>query len=284
MNLLEGLEKFGLDKMDTEHIFEEEKKEEETAQPKPEVQEVVHSEKEFLLEKSIRCPVCDFVFKTKMVKTGRVKRLEPDFDLRPRFQYIDTNKYDVSSCPKCGYTAMNRYFAHLSAGQIKMINEGVRRKFKQTNLVEPGEYSYEEAIERYKLALYNTIVKKGKASEKAFECLKISWLYRGKVEELMASSDKDAKAIEENQKDERLYYEQAYDGFLKAIASEPFPMCGMEESTINLLVGSIAFQLEKYDVASRFVAMVLTSHAAGRSAKERAMDLKESIIKKLHNA
>ena len=71
MNLLEGLEKFGLDKMDTEHIFEEEKKEEETAQPKPEVQEVVHSEKEFLLEKSIRCPVCDFVFKTKMVKTGR---------------------------------------------------------------------------------------------------------------------------------------------------------------------------------------------------------------------
>ena len=92
------------------------------------------------------------------------------------------------------------------------------------------------------------------------------------------------KAIEENQKDERLYYEQAYDGFLKAIASETFPMCGMEESTINLLVGSIAFQLEKYDVASRFVALVLTSHAAGRSAKERAMDLKESIIKKLHNA
>ena len=29
MNLLDGLEKFGLDKMDTEHIFEEEKKEEE---------------------------------------------------------------------------------------------------------------------------------------------------------------------------------------------------------------------------------------------------------------
>ena len=75
MNLLEGLEKFGLDKMDTEHIFEEEKKEEETAQPKPEVQEVVHSEKEFLLEKSIRCPVCDFVFKTKMVKTGRASSL-----------------------------------------------------------------------------------------------------------------------------------------------------------------------------------------------------------------
>ena len=42
-------------------------------------------------------------------------------------------------------------------------------------------YSYEKAIERYKLALYNTLVKKGKNSEKAYECLKISWLYRGDV-------------------------------------------------------------------------------------------------------
>lgn len=283
MNLLEGLEKFGLDHMDTEHIFEDEKKEE-AAPEKPVAREEVHSEKEFLLEKSIRCPICDLVFKTKMVKTGRVKRLEPDFDLRPRFQYIDTNKYDVSSCPKCGYTAMNRYFSHLSSGQIKMIDEGVRRKFKQTNLVEPEEYTYDEAIERYKLALYNTLVKKGKASEKAFECLKISWLYRGMVEELMASTDRDAKAIEESQKEELLYYTQAYDGFLKAIASETFPMCGMEESTINLLVASIAFKLKKYDIASRFVSLVLTSHAAGRSAKERAMDLKEEIIKQLHNA
>lgn len=283
MNLLEGLEKFGLDRMDTEHIFDEEKKEEVVA-VQPVVQKEVHTEKEFLLEKSIRCPVCDQVFKTKMVKTGRVKRLEPDFDLRPRFQYIDTNKYDVSSCPKCGYTAMNRYFSHLSSGQIKMIDEGVRQKFKPSAQTETEEYTYDDAIERYKLALYNTLVKKGKASEKAFECLKISWLYRGKVEELMASSGENSEAVTECQKEEKLYYEQAYDGFIKAIASESFPMCGMEESTINLLVASMAFKLEKYDIASRFVSLVLTSHAAGRSAKERAMDLKESIIKKLHNA
>lgn len=284
MNLLEGLEKFGLDHMDTEHLFEDEKKEAAPEEAKAEVKEIVHTEKEFLLEKSIRCPVCDTVFRTKMVKTGRVKRLEPDFDLRPRFQYIDTNKYDVASCPKCGYTAMHRYFSHLSSGQIKMIDEGVRRKYKPVKQEEPEEYTYDDAIERYKLALYNTLVKKGKSSEKAFECLKMSWLYRGKVEELMASEQRDAEAIKESQKEEKLYYEQAYEGFIKAIASESFPMCGMEESTINLLVASMAFKLEKYDIASRFVSLVLTSHAAGRSAKERAMDLKETIIKQLHNA
>lgn len=160
--------------------------------------EPVHSETEFLLDKSIRCPVCDNVFRTRMVKTGRVKRMEPDFDLRPRFQYIDTNKYDVSSCPQCGYTAMNRYFTHLSTGQVKMIEEGVCHKFKgqKQPKEEPMEpYSYEKAIERYKLALYNTLVKKGKNSEKAYECLKISWLYRGWIEELSKAKRKMKKHL-----------------------------------------------------------------------------------------
>ena len=166
--------------------------------------------------------------------------MEPDFDLRPRFQYIDTNKYDVSSCPQCGYTAMNRYFTHLSTGQVKMIEEGVCHKFKgqKQPKEEPMEpYSYEKAIERYKLALYN---------------------------------------------EEATYYEQAYEGFLKAIASENFPMCGMEESTVNLLMANIAYKLGKVDIASRFISMILTSQAASRVAKDRAMLLKEEIIAKLH--
>ena len=65
-------------------------------------EEKVIPEEEFLLAKTVRCKVCDQVFKTKVVKNGRVKRLEPDQDLRPRFQYIDTLKYDVTSCPNCG--------------------------------------------------------------------------------------------------------------------------------------------------------------------------------------
>lgn len=69
---------------------------------------------------------------------------------------------------------------------------------------------------------------------------------------------------------------------MKAIASENFPMCGMEESTVNLLMANMAFRLEKYDIASRFVSMILTSHVASRPAKDRAMNLKEEIIQKLH--
>ena len=46
--------------------------------------------------------------------------------------YIDTLKYDVASCPNCGYTAMNRYFEHLSSVQIKLIKEKICANFKPT--------------------------------------------------------------------------------------------------------------------------------------------------------
>ena len=74
------MEKFGLGQVDTKDLFEDEKKDTEDVK-KEEVQEKkepVHTEEEFLLDKNVRCPVCDHVFRTRVVKTGRVKRLEPD--------------------------------------------------------------------------------------------------------------------------------------------------------------------------------------------------------------
>lgn len=286
MGLLSGLEKFGLEQMDTTNLFEDEKK------PKAEQQgqadapkEEKHLETEFLLLKSIRCPVCDHVFRTRLVKTGRVKRLEPDFDLRPRFAYIDTNKYDVSSCPKCGYTAINRYFSHITSGQVKLIDQGVHSKFKANTLVNAEDvleaYTYEEAIEYCKLALYCTMVKRGSTSEKAYECLKLSWLYRGWREKLESEGTNDRELLSNVKEEEDAYYKQAYEGFMKAIASESFPMCGMEESTVNILA-NMAFKLEKYDASSKLVSAILASRVASRSVKDRAMTLKEEIIKKLH--
>ena len=212
MNLLSGLEKFGLKQLEIEQLFEDKKKEERQGAAQDQQKPEEHTEEEFLLDKSVSCPVCEFSFKTRVVKNGRLRRQESDTDLRPKFQYIDTIKYDVCSCPKCGYTAMNRYFSSLSSGQIKMIEEGVHRQFQPADVItdEPMRpYSYEEAIERYKLALYSTVVKKGKASEKAYECLKIAWLYRGWQEDMAASGLKDEQKEEDLHKEEMIYYEQA---------------------------------------------------------------------------
>ena len=103
-NLLSGLGKFGIDEGAANNLFEDANVttkqnadgsiSKEIAPPK---------EEDFLLLKAVRCPICDGTFRTIQIKSGRAKRKEPDMDLRPRFEYIDTNKYDITSCPKCGF-------------------------------------------------------------------------------------------------------------------------------------------------------------------------------------
>ena len=242
-----------------------------------EVVEVIPTEDEFLLEKGIRCAVCDKGFKAKMIKNGRIKRLEPDADLRPKFQYIDTIKYDVVSCPNCGYTAMNRYFDHLSSVQVKLIKEQICANFKPTG-EEPAVFDYDFAIGRYKLALYTTMIKKGKTSEKAYTCLKIAWLFRGKAESLDNADPAYEATLKACKEQEEMFYQQAYEGFMKAVSSEMFPMCGMDQNTVDYLLAYMSAHFKRYDVASKCISNILGSPSAQNKTKERARDLKEKIV------
>lgn len=281
MNLFSGLEKFGLNPTESMNLFEEETKESAKKAEGEKVEEKLPSEEEFILEKSVRCKVCDTVFKTKMIKNGRVKRMEPDKDLRPRFQYIDTLKYDITSCPSCGYTAMNRYFDQVSSAQAKLIRENISAQFHKSEEPDTPVYSYDEAIDRYKLALVNTMVKKGKDSEKAYTCLKIAWLLRGKGETMPESTPEEKQLKAECKKEEDAFYQQAFEGFMKATAKEMYPMCGMEQSTVDYLISYMAYYFGKYEIASKFLASVLTSAAASRRMKDMALELKELIIAQL---
>ncbi|MBP7319944.1 MAG: DUF2225 domain-containing protein [Lachnospiraceae bacterium] len=281
-NILSGLEKFGLNAKDVS-VFEEEKKEEETTQVQGKDAIKEPEETEFLLEKGVRCVACDQVFKTKVIKSGRVRRLEPDEDLRPRHQYIDTLKYGITACPHCGYAAMSANFDTLTSTQAKLIKEAISSRFQGGMKAEPEIYTYEEALDRYKLALFNTIVKKGKASEKAFICLKMSWLLRGKCETLPQSTTVEKVIYDECHKEELEFYQEAYDGFLMASSTENYPMCGMEQSTVDFLIAYMAFKLGKLDVASRFVSGILTSQNTNRKMKDKALDLKNEIIHVIKN-
>lgn len=283
--ILSGLAKFGLDEKLVNSLFEDEdshaKKGDEPTEKK-----VVEPPKEtdFLLLKSVRCPICDGTFRTLVIKTGRAKRKEPDLDLRPRFEGVDTNKYDIASCPKCGYTAMHRYFGHLAPVHAKLIKEGVLSKLKTPPSKAFNDLevvSYDAAIDLYKIALYTSVVKKAKNSEKAYTCLKIAWLLRGKMEELSVDAEKNKEAIDACQKDYDTFYQQAFDGFVKAMASETYPMAGMDQSTMDLLIAAMAFNLGQYEYSARFVSGLIVSNTAPGNVKNRARDLKEKIVEKL---
>lgn len=289
-----GLEKFGLGKVQLGNIFEEDEKKADSRDTTAGEQQSggaptppAHDEIEFLLAKTYTCPVCDTTFRSRQVKTGRARRLQPDFDLRPRCQDIDVNKYDVTACPKCGYAALNRNFEHITQGQVKLVRQEVSNKFRPSgtvNLNEPLEpYTYQEAIERYQLALFCTVAKKGKTSEKAYILLKLAWLNRGLAEMYEAKGESGSEEYVEAREHEAAYYTEAFDGMVKAVATENFPMCGMDEHTVNILMAGMAYKLEKYDIASKLVSTVIVSRTAPSAAKERAQKLKDEIILKLHN-
>lgn len=284
MNLFAGLEKFGIKVDDSKNIFEEEKKaEKEQALAEKKAAEVP-AEDTFLLDKTFRCPVCDKVFKSKMVKTGRVKRQEPDMDLRPHHEGIDTLKYKVASCPHCGYTAMQMYFEHITTGQAKLIREQISSSFKPSGEADPPLITYDMAIDRYKLSLVNTMVKKGKTSEKAYTCLYLAWLYRGKAESLDGADPGTEQIRKECKEQEEAFYEQAYEGFIKAMSSEMYPICGMDQCTLDYLLAVMSYHFKKYDVASKCIANVQGSSMASHKMKDKAYDLKQMIVAEIRSS
>lgn len=277
--LLSGLEQFGLSNLESMDIFEAPKKAEEgeggegAAAP-------VAQEQDFLFDKSTKCPLCDSEFKARTVKGGKVKLLGSDLDLRPKYEQVDLLKYDVILCPHCGYASLSRFFKYLTSPQAKNIQKTISATFKPRE-DDPEIYTYDDALERYKLALANAIVKQTKASEKAYVCLKTAWLLRSKAEHLdTAAPDYEAQK-KQCQEEEDGFLKNALEGFLAARQTESFPMCGMDEATVDFLIAVTAMRFERYDVTSRLVSELIQSKTTNPRMKEKARDVKEMVMKKI---
>lgn len=277
MSLLSGLSHFGLGNLENLEIYEEQDKSKDGEKNKT-AAKVVHEE-EFLFDKSYTCPICNKEFKARTVRTGKVRLAGSDQDLRPRYEQIEVLKYDVIMCPLCGYTALSRFFEFVTAQQAKNIKSMISTNF--TSQTEEKEtYTYDEAMERYRMALVNAIVKKTKASEKAYICLKTAWLLRSKAEHL----DKEIPDYEEQKKqceeEENEFLRNALDGFMAARKSESFPICGLDQSTVDYLIAVTAMRFGQYDVAGRLVMNILQSSTNPRM-KDRARELKKIVAEKL---
>lgn len=235
-----------------------------------------------LFEKKYTCPVCENNFTAKTLKTGKARLIRTDMDLRNVYEDIEPLKYDIILCQKCGYGALARFFPNVSSIQHKYITEKITPNFKP--LPEDADYTYDQALARYKVAFANAVVKMSKASEGAYLSLKTGWLYRSYKENL----DKDMSGYEEKcEKLEELEKEQlrkAYDLFVKAVQTEEFPMCGMDESTVDYIIAVLAMEFEDYFDASKLLSKILTSYSAGDRLKDKARDAKEELARRMKEA
>ena len=280
-NLFAGLENLGLNGLDSKEVFKEEEKKEDKKEEKRELtkEEKEAREEDFIFDKTYICPVCDKEFTSKNVRTGKVRLVGADDDLRPIYQDVDSLKYDAVMCPNCGYSALNRYFNFVMSGQAKAIKENISANF--TYQPEEGKiYNYDDAILRHKMALACTVVKKGKNSEKAYTCLKLGWLCRGKRELLMQEDGSLKEEIAALAEEEKECLENAFTGFKEAFSKEDFPMCGMDQHTVIYLLAELAYRTGHVDDSKQYCSRVITAKDANKRIKDKARDLKEKLQSK----
>jgi uncharacterized protein (DUF2225 family) len=275
--IFSGLEKLGLGNIGGGDLFEDPKKKEvqvKKEEPKKRLQLV--NEEDYLFEKKYKCPVCESDFEAKTVRTGKVRIKNVDIDLRPDYDELDQNKYDVVACPHCGYAALGRYFPTLNKYQIDDIRVKICMNYKPLEYRGPI-YTYEHARNLYQLALANAVVKKAKNSEKAYICLKTAWVIRGETQRLDPEDPEYKAKKEANDAQEKELLTNALNGFVMARQSEEFPIAGMDSTTLDYLIAALAVESGQKDIAGKMISEILTSRVANSRIKDKARFLKEML-------
>ena len=277
-----GLEAMGLGDLMEEDIFKDNhleptQNQETGKEKKPQIRE-----EDMLFDKTYECPVCNSSFKERTLRTGKARLIGTDMDLRAKFEGIEPLKYDVVLCPRCRYTAVSRYFGPLATPQRKKILEKITPNYiKQEEHHEV--FSYEEAINRYRLALVNAVVKMAKASEKAYICLRAGWLVRSYLESLKEEEPQNIDKIHETEQLENEFLKNAYDEFTTARGQEGYPMCGMDEVTVDYLIANLAMRFGHYDEAAKILSALLVSPSCNNRMKDKVRDVREELKTRLLN-
>ena len=285
MGLLDGLAKMGIKNVDTKDIYETEKEKNSEKKKIEEVKSVpVVEEKDFIFEKSYECIICDNKYKSYTLKSNKAKLIKLDRDLRPVFEGVEPLKFEVVTCPVCGYSVMSRYMIPLTPSQKKAVVENVCQSF--TGIKEDSEntVTYESALEKMKLALACAILKRAKASEKAYICLKGGWLCRAYAEHITEETPDKMDKLSEIRADEKEFLDSAYEGFVAARQSENFPIAGMDATTLDYLIAVLATDRNQLDVASKMIAGILQSPNASTKMKDKARVLKDELVVKIKEA
>jgi len=265
-SLFDGLDAFGIEDIENTDLFDEgTEKKEAHASKVVEIQE-----EDFLYDRAVRCPVCDTVFDVRTVKQGTAIQEGTHVNLRPIYKDMDLIKYDVILCEVCGYTALNRNFKKVSERQIKAVKEKISMKYVGKKY--PQVYDYSIALERYKMALYNDMIMGRTDINKAYLCLKASWVIENLIEETT-----DAKSLLEYKEMYQTFVTNALKGFNKNYNETVFPVFGMNQTTYQYLLGALSYEVKDMKATGYWLGKVLLSPVSSARIKGKARELKAQI-------
>lgn len=209
--------------------------------------------------KKINCPVCENVFKTPTVKAKSSRIVSKDSDLFIRYTVENPYFYEVWLCPSCGYSALKTDFEKIKTYQKKLVKERISPRWinREYNL----PFTENIAIERYKLALVNSIMIENNSSTKAIICLRIAWIYR----------------LLEDEPNEINYIKQSLSAFNEAYLKEKLPLYGLDRFSVMFLIGELNRRIGEDTTALKWFSEVIISIGANQKIKEMSRNGKDKI-------
>lgn len=212
-----------------------------------------------IYNKKIECPICKNNFTTYAVKTTSPRMLGQDSDFFIKYDVVNPYLYDVWTCNKCGYSSMKADFSNVKKHQREKILLSITPKWSPRNY--SSEATPNEAIEKYKLALINSMVLERPSSSNGMICLKIAWMYR----------------LLKDNSNELIYLNKALNSFNHAYINEDFPLYGLEIDSMTYLIGELNRKLNNYDEALKWYSNTITIRGASHKVKELARDGRDKI-------
>ncbi len=276
--IFKDLERLGLKNVIDVELFKHEpkKKSKEIRKVKviKEVDEAAKAQM-YIYQRKMDCPVCQKSFQTPSIRIGRIRFKGTELDLRPQYVGVDPLIYEVVVCHHCGYAATNKEFKNVSDIKKKAIIENISRHYI------PHRYNeiltYEEGVERYKLALLNSAVGGDSSGIKAYLCLKISWLYRGWQESIEEVEPIDEELINALKNQEKDFAEKAYEGFKLSYANEQLPIMGIDDMTMEYLIGELARRHDDLVEARQWLGKVLSHFVIPKRLREKVFESKSLL-------
>lgn len=221
--------------------------------------------KDLIYEKIYECPICKTQIKKKTIKSSKLKLVDTDFDLNAHYDKVSPLYYEVVVCEICGFAQLNKREEKPTLAEAKLIKDKICVKFGGRQYSK--YYTAEEAIDRYKLALLNAIVRNATEGEKAYIALKLGWVYRGIG----------------NEKEEKRFLGEALKGFLNAYQKEDFPIFELKEEVVCYIIAALSYQMDNCKQAMNWIQITLRSSEISPRLKDRCFTLKQMIKEKEKN-
>lgn len=201
---------------------------------------------EHLYNKPVTCPVCSKQINVTKVKSKACKVAKRDSDFCVFYEGVNPLYYDIWVCEYCGYAAQSDKFEEIPDRDAKKILQSLTPKWSKRSFA--GERNIDNAIETYKLVLYNLQLRAAKSSDYAKVCIRLAWLYR------MKNDEKEQEFLKYALK----YYQDTYE-------KERFPVDKLDEYTCLYMIGELNRRTGNYDEAVKWLSRLISSPDARKN-------------------